>query len=265
VTHGELNRLETEVEAARARLTADLNRLRAPETFARFKGELAAEAEHTKDEWIAKAKDTLNERTTSILDDLKARAAANPLAAVSIGAGLIWHLVRHPPIATILVGLGVYGLIRTNPNEPDVVSPVLSRAQELAASAADTVNKLAEDTHEAVNHASDVAGSISNRAAVVAGSLASQGAEVAKSVADRGTGIAHSAKDILETWTWQTRESGAETVSRLKTRADDLNRSAQTAINVASNNRDTMLLGAAAVALIAAIGVAYGRQTPDTP
>jgi hypothetical protein len=143
VTHGELNRLETEVEAARARLTADLNRLRAPETFARFKGELAAEAEHTKDEWIAKAKDTLNERTTSILDDLKARAAANPLAAVSIGAGLIWHLVRHPPIATILVGLGVYGLIRTNQNEPDVVSPVWSRAQELAASAANTVNELA--------------------------------------------------------------------------------------------------------------------------
>jgi hypothetical protein len=265
VNHGELNRLETEVEAARARLTADLKRLRAPETFSRFKGELAAEVEHTKDEWIAKAKDTVNERTTSILDDLKARAAANPLAAVSIGAGLIWYLVRHPPIATILVGLGVYGLIRTNPNEPDVVSPVWSRAQELAASAANTVNELAEETREAINHASDIAGSISNRAADVAGAFANRGAEVAEAVADSRTGIAHSAKDKLETWTEPRRESGAEAVFRLKTRTDDLTRTAQTAISVASNNRDTVLLGAAAVALVAAIGMAYGRQTPDTP
>jgi hypothetical protein len=193
----------------------------------------------------AKAKDTVNERTTSILDDLKARAAANPLAAVSIGAGLIWYLVRHPPIATILVGLGVYGLIRTNPNEPDVVSPVWSRAQELAASAANTVNELAEETREAINHASDIAGSISNRAADVAGAFANRGAEVAEAVADSRTGIAHSAKDKLETWTEPRRESGAEAVFRLKTRTDDLTRTAQTAISVASNNRDTVLLGAA--------------------
>ena len=37
MSDGELNRLELEVEDARARLAADLNRLRAPETFAEFK------------------------------------------------------------------------------------------------------------------------------------------------------------------------------------------------------------------------------------
>src|SRR4026208_651381 len=47
--------------------------------------------------------------------DLKARAAANPSAALAIGAGLAWRLVKHPPIATALIGAGAPSLWRTNP------------------------------------------------------------------------------------------------------------------------------------------------------
>jgi hypothetical protein len=75
----------------------------------------------------------------------------------AIGAGLIWHLVRHPPITTILIGLGMYGLMRTEPNKPDVVTPVLSRARELAASTTNKVTELVDDAREVVDHTSEVA------------------------------------------------------------------------------------------------------------
>ena len=53
MTSGELNRLEREVEEARHRLTADLDRLRAPDTFSSFKDDLVSEARNAKDEWDA--------------------------------------------------------------------------------------------------------------------------------------------------------------------------------------------------------------------
>jgi hypothetical protein len=263
VNEGELNRLETEVEAARARLTADLDRLRAPATFSSFKSELAAEVQHTKDEWIEKTKDTVNERATQVLDDLKARAAANPLATAAIGAGLLWHFLRHPPITTILVGLGVYGLMRTDPNEPDVMTPALSRAQEIAASTTEKAIGLVDDAREIVDRTSDVARSLGQRAANVAGSLASAGAEVAESVASKGAEIGRSAEENLETWTDQKREAGADALSYLKARTGSLARTTHTAINRVSDNRDGMLLGAAALALVTALGVAYGRQAAE--
>ena len=39
-----------------------------------------------------------------LFTELKDRAAANPVAALAIGAGLAWRLVHRPPIATLLVG-----------------------------------------------------------------------------------------------------------------------------------------------------------------
>ena len=56
MTSGELNRLEREVEEARHRLTADLDRLRAPDTFSSFKDDLVSEARNAKDEWIGKTR-----------------------------------------------------------------------------------------------------------------------------------------------------------------------------------------------------------------
>jgi hypothetical protein len=42
-----------------------------------------------------------------VLADLKARAAANPLALAAVAAGVGWRLFHRPPIATALVGLGL--------------------------------------------------------------------------------------------------------------------------------------------------------------
>jgi hypothetical protein len=57
MTTGELNRLEREVEEARNRLTADIDRLRAPDTISSFKNDLVSEARDSRDEWIGKTKD----------------------------------------------------------------------------------------------------------------------------------------------------------------------------------------------------------------
>ena len=68
-----LHTLESEVEEARAKLAEDLALLRSPQTYRRFGADLTSEAQ------------AVSQR---ILDALKARAAANPSAALAIGAGI---------------------------------------------------------------------------------------------------------------------------------------------------------------------------------
>src|SRR5262249_31626262 len=93
--------LELEAEEARAKLAHDLEARGSPQTYREFRSELKSEAR------------SMFQR---VLDDLKARAAANPSAALAIGAGIGWRLVKHPPIATALLGAGILGLWRTTPN-----------------------------------------------------------------------------------------------------------------------------------------------------
>jgi hypothetical protein len=50
-----------------------------------------------------------------LVQQLKAKASANPAAALVIGAGLAWRLIRNPPIASVLVGAGLFSLLRTTP------------------------------------------------------------------------------------------------------------------------------------------------------
>jgi hypothetical protein len=100
-----LNVLEQDVEQARARFAHDLAQLRSPANLSRFKDDLWAEARETKDELVSKGKEAAKDAANSFVEDLKARAAANPAAALAIGAGLAWRLFNRPPIATALVGV----------------------------------------------------------------------------------------------------------------------------------------------------------------
>src|SRR3954470_17809770 len=115
MSDAELNALERDVEQARARFADDLARLRSPSTLARFKDDAWAEARDTKDELVSKTKEAAKDGAQRLFTALKERAAANPVAALAIGAGLAWRLVHRPPIATLLVGMGVVGLLRTSP------------------------------------------------------------------------------------------------------------------------------------------------------
>jgi hypothetical protein len=82
----ELNALEREVELTRAKFANDLARLRSPHNIAEFKEDLWASAGEAKDR---------------VLAEVKARAAANPLAVAALAAGVAWRLFHRPPIATL--------------------------------------------------------------------------------------------------------------------------------------------------------------------
>ena len=69
----ELANLEREVELARARLAGNLSTLVSTETYSEFKEDV---------------KDEARSAVANIVENLKARAAANPVAALAIGAGL---------------------------------------------------------------------------------------------------------------------------------------------------------------------------------
>src|SRR6266498_2140271 len=117
MSQSDLNALERDVEQARARFANDLARLRSPVNLARFKDDLWAEARETKDEWVEKTKEAAKDGAQRVLTQLTERAAANPAAALAIGAGLAWRLFHRPPIATLLVGMGLVGLLRTSPSQ----------------------------------------------------------------------------------------------------------------------------------------------------
>ncbi len=113
-----LHQLEREVEAARAKLAGDLSTLRSPTTYSEFTSDLKHEALDVKDALLDKAKSSVVSTIEDFVDDLKARAAANPAAALAIGAGIAWRLIQRPPIATALVGAGLFSLFRTTPIQP---------------------------------------------------------------------------------------------------------------------------------------------------
>ena len=99
-----LDVLESEVDAARMRLASDMVRLRSP-----------AGLTGLRDQAMAAASSAASSTGARLWSDLKGRAAANPGATLAIGAGIAWHLARHPPISTLLVGYGLYSLMRTSP------------------------------------------------------------------------------------------------------------------------------------------------------
>ncbi len=124
-----LDELERDVEQARARVAADIARLRAPETYEAAKAGLMERAFGYRDQ----IRDNATGYGEGMIETMKAKAAANPLAVAAIGAGILWRLYKHPPITTVLVGLGVASLLRTDPDD-DSMKPgrLLEAASEKA-------------------------------------------------------------------------------------------------------------------------------------
>jgi hypothetical protein len=80
-----LNQLEREVEASRTKPASDLSTLRSPATAAEFTETLKQEALDAKDALLDKAKASAQSSIESLIEEVKARAAANPAAALAIG------------------------------------------------------------------------------------------------------------------------------------------------------------------------------------
>lgn len=229
----DLNALEREVERTRAKFANDLTRLRSPHTLAEFKDDLWAHARDAKDGVVA---------------DLKARAIANPAAVAALAAGVAWRFFHRPPIATLLVGLGLVGLLRTSPSQADYAKAEeffdpdewASRASSFADAAKQKVQDLSAQATQAAHDAK------------------TQVAEAAASAAER-------ASDAL-------RHAGETARDRFARLADDpasVSERASPGVRAAMpdhddrDKRDTLLLGAAAVAVAAAVGMAVQRRTHE--
>ena len=279
-----LHQLERDVEAARAKLANDLTSLRSPGTYTEFTSGLKEEALDIKDAMVDKAKSSVQSTIEGFVEDLKGRAAANPVAALAIGAGIAWRLLRHPPIATALVAMGLYSLFRTTP-----VQPTRLTDEEY----------LSQGKERLVQQAGDFAHVVKDRAVAMGETAAEKTSEIVESVKDRAyamgglatdkvTDLAGVAKERVQEWSTQARSStqeiagaAASTVAGASSTLEDMRRSAGgDAKKLASRvgavadeysrplqqtladqeSRDNLLLGAAGVAVVAALGIACQRR-----
>ena len=145
-----LDRLERDVEQARGRLADDLARLRDPQTRADAKTELFEQADSYRDEFIGRIRGAASDHAQSLAVALRQRAEENPAAVAAIGAGIVWHLWKRPPVTTLLVGAGLASLL-VGTGDGRTVPGTVGRIQEvnrLARDAADRAAQIALETRE---------------------------------------------------------------------------------------------------------------------
>jgi F0F1-type ATP synthase membrane subunit b/b' len=261
-----LNQLEREVEGARAKLASDLSRLRSPDTAAEFTQGLKQEAIEAKDALLDKAKASVQSTIESLIEDVKARAAANPAAALAIGAGVAWRLIRHPPIATALVGAGLISLFRTTPVRMNgrTAADYLSHAKD----------RLLEQTMEAADVAKEKAVAFSE-------TVSEQVAKTTADVADRVEDLSAQAESVAQEAAEDTKARASAMWSKT---AEGLAQAGQSARSTIANGardtidqfwaptqesmndpaaRDKLLLGAAGLAVVTALGIICQRRIAE--
>jgi gas vesicle protein len=247
MTAADLNALEQDVEQARARFANDLARLRSPTNLTRFKDDLWAEARETKDELLEKGKEAAKDAAQRLANELKERAVANPAAALAIGAGLAWRLFNRPPIATALVGMGLYSLLRTRSPQPYMdlndEDPRPTYHNDDSGLVAQTA-KLGDAARRKVQNWSAEAGEKTREVATQAASIANGATDVLRDAADAAR---DAATEIADT-TASVAERASERLEEMMPSRED---------------RDSYLLGAAAIAVAAAVGIAYQRRTRE--
>jgi len=248
--HGnkDLSQLEREAEAARARLQETLAKIRDPRTADKARLELKQSADELKDQivgYITGATDEVLETgrasSSEFTRKLQRTAVENPLSVALIGAGIGWHLYKKPPITTILIGTGVWMLMKGWNNSPDEtafrdpynsVSPRGYVPGGVAgygyddvtgiASAAERVRTVATNlsygAQEAISGAAD-----HMREAVGAGadSLRTAGAHAADDMSRLGADVAHRASQQVEDATARGQDLAQEAKGAIEGVADE--------------------------------------------
>ena len=308
-----LNQLEREVEVARAKLASDLSRLTSPATLDGFQSDVKREAYGVKDAMLNGAKATVQSKVQEVIDDLKARAAANPAAVLAIAAGIGWRLIHRPPVATALVGAGIWGLLRTPPMQTggnpnfDYYAHGKERLQEQAGHVAEQVKERAlELAYSAREQAAEFAHNAKEQAVDFAQVAKEQATEVAANVRERaeewvsqaGAATEQMAMDVRREATSAGRQAAAhvaETVESISQRTSQIGRHAtvtgRTAVEDLAGTvgsfgdrategprafahqaqqalsdtefRDKLLLGAAGMAVAAALSIAVQRRVQE--
>ena len=233
-----LNAHERAVETARAKLTRDLDVLFSPRTMAGFTEGLKQEALETKD---------------ALWDKLKARAAANPAAMMAIAAGLGWRFMSRPPIASALIGLGVFSLWRTSAGPLDQNSSFIQQS----------ARSLKAQGEELASAASDFAAQTKDK-------VAAKGAETWDTAKASMQAWGEAAGERLEEARAQAKSTGDAMLDSLRRQRHDLrdevaevgSRAKQTLRD--EDTRNALLMGLAGVAVAAAFGIACQKRMAET-
>jgi hypothetical protein len=250
---------EQDTEIARAKLAGSLAALRSPATFSAFKNDLKKEALDTKDVLVDQAKSAAQSKVNELIEDLKAKAAANPAAVIAIGAGLAWRAIRKPPIAPALIGLGVFSLWRTNAPrlaaryQPDYLEEGKKRLKEQAG--------------EAVSKVKEMAG----RGQTM---MSAQAAELTEAARDKTRRWRNEIRDAVED-AKSSLEADAPSIApsddRIQAIEQDIASSTGARFNgaapqgalMAQESRDKLLLGVAGLAVATAVGIACQKRLAE--
>jgi hypothetical protein len=179
-----------------------------------------------------------------VVNNVKSRAAANPTAALAIGAGIGWRLIKHPPIATALIGAGVLSLWRTTPvnvDEGEYLSTAQRRFREQVGEAADSVKDYAAEATEAAQE----------KVTAYASSARETVKELAVSAAEKASDAVERAREAATEIPGKVMDAGQRATPQVGHAVDD------------ERFRDQMLLGAAGLAVSAALGIVYQRRTSE--
>ena len=251
-----VDELERDVEQARARVAADIALIRSPETYEAAKSGLMHSVFGYRDQVTDNVRDKVTNYGDGFVDSLRAKAAANPLAVAAIGAGIAWRLYKHPPVMTVLVGLGLTSLLRTDPND-DSMHPrkLMEVATEKALELKDRA--VAQAQHIGENVAGVLDKKVHEAAVVAEGGY--------DTVKDRAIALTSSARDSAE-----SALAGITPASTSRSHTSPLNVPAPGVSNrafatqtLSGETRDTYLLAIAALAVGAAIGLARKNGTDD--
>jgi hypothetical protein len=260
----ELDHLEHEVEAARARLKGDLATLTAPSTYSDFVGSVRQTAVEAKNSVAEDVKSKTKSVIEEAVEMAKAKAAANPTAALVIATGLAWHLLKRPPIVAALIGGGLISLARTPaPRGRRTTAEHLAKAKEnLGAQATDMVDAAGQAALQAAGYAADKAGEVSGQVREAAESAGQQASEFASAkMAEVSEPVRRAARRLTG-----SNGSNGQDLQANRLPVPDVDEE-HPYFDMEPDEparlpaRDTMLLGAAGLAVAAALAVATQRRS----
>jgi len=156
---------------------------------------------------------------------------------------LAWRLLRHPPIATALIGAGLFSLLRT------------SSARIIGSENGDYVSHAKERLKQQASH---LAGEVVDRASDIATELKDDAGAMAEAVKEQSAQLAGQATDKVQEWI-------GDAVRDVPDHAASLARKAEWSTQHLRDPdvRNNILLGIAGAAVVAALSVAYQRRTAD--
>jgi gas vesicle protein len=255
----DLDRLERDIRATRARLAGNLSVLTSGETFDELKTTVKAEALDAGDDLMDRAKESGLSMMRNVLDDLKDKAIQNPAAVAAIGAGIGWKLWKNPPVASALVGYGLFSLLRGSDNDPvqNAVRDARDRIEDAASAAAKTARATAHDVRD---KAAEIASDVQSRASALIGNATDDMRATASSLADEAHSTAARLTDEAQAMGRDAKELGRDMLARSQRSGrallDDV---ADGARSLRGDAQSQVLLSLAGVAVAAAVGVAVSR------